>query len=67
METNTRVARKETGVDQTAELFDTFVNAKSVFSADESHFYSDCKVMAWCRDNVVFENQWKKAIPRFNI
>ena len=67
IETNMRVARKETGVDQTAELFDTFVNTKSVLSADESHFYSDCKVMAWSGDNVVFENQWKKAIPRFNI
>ncbi|CAB4014350.1 family hydrolase [Paramuricea clavata] len=66
-ETNTRVARKETGTGQTAELFDTFVNTKSVLSADESHFHSECEVKAWCENEMVFENQWKKAIPRFNM
>jgi hypothetical protein len=66
-ETNTRVARKETGTGQTAELFDTFVNTKSVLSADESHFHSECEVKAWCENEMVFENRWKKAIPRFNM
>ena len=67
IETNTRVARKETGTGQTAELFDTFVNTKSVLSADESHFHSECEVKAWCENDMVFENRWKKAIPRFNM
>ena len=67
IETNTRVARKEADSEQTADLFDTFVNTKSVLSADESHFYSDCEVKAWCEDEVVFENRWKKAVPRFNV
>jgi hypothetical protein len=24
-------------------------------------------VKAWCENEMVFENQWKKAIPRFNM
>lgn len=67
IETNTRVARKESGTDQKTELFETFVNTKSVFYADENNFYTDCIAKAWLEDDVVFENQWQKTFPRFYV
>lgn len=66
VETNTRIARKESGTKERAELFDTLVNTKSVFSADEYNFFSDCRVKAFSDDELVFHQQWKKVIPRFN-
>ena len=68
IETNTKVARtKETGAGQNGGLFDTFVNTKSTLSADEGHFYSTCAAKAWCGDEVVFQNEWNKIIPRFHV
>ncbi|XP_028402708.1 uncharacterized protein LOC114525526 [Dendronephthya gigantea] len=67
IETNTRVARKESGTGQKEELFATFVNTKSSFHADENNFYTDCIAKAWLGDEVVFEKQWKKTFPRFHV